>query len=174
LFAQYVINLPLAPVIVLFADNDGWLPNWLYWFQTPDNSLDGDSGWKTENRPYLNESNKYRRWINRFHWLWRNAVYGFSEQVLGVKYQMPRDTVYVEGNPNVSNGPPGKSGLVKRYLYRNHEMIAFQWYYIRQYNRWPDKCIRINIGWKLWSFSDPGAVAAHFVFSLSPFMHFKP
>ena len=42
-----------APVIVLFASPMGWLPNWLWWFQTPDNSLDGDEGWKKE------------------HWQWR-------------------------------------------------------------------------------------------------------
>lgn len=180
LFAQYAINFPLAPVIVLFADDAGWLPNWLYWFQTPDNPLDGDPGWKTENRPYLNEANKYQRWVNRFHWLWRNSVYGFSEQVLGVPYWVLCDTLWVDGDPNVSNGPPGKSGIVRRYLTRDREnnrvpeIIAFQWYYIRQFKRWPDKCIRINIGWKLWSYTGVGTGSAQFVFSPSPFMHYKP
>ena len=33
----------LAPIVVLFTDNDGWLPSWLWWWQTPDNSIDGDA-----------------------------------------------------------------------------------------------------------------------------------
>ena len=43
-----VLALILAPVLPLFANSDGWLPKWLWWFQTPDNSLDGDQGWITE------------------------------------------------------------------------------------------------------------------------------
>lgn len=172
ILTKFLINYPLAPIIVLFADNNGWLPGWLYWFQTPDNSLDGDSGWQTENRPYKKESNKYKRWVNRFSWLHRNALYGFSEQVLGIKYDRIRDMLIIEGDPNVSNGPPGRSGIVRRYLYRDSTLIAWQFYYIRQYKSYPNKCIRINMGWKLWSFQDNSYPSAHFVFSPSPYMHF--
>ena len=60
------LTFPLAFVLPFFATeqegplNNGneyglgpRLPKWLSWFQTPDNSLDGDNGWKTE------------------HWQWR-------------------------------------------------------------------------------------------------------
>jgi len=173
LFANYFINYPLAPLVVLFADDKGWLPSWLCWFQTPDNSLDGDHGWRTENMPYLKESNRYQRWVNRFSWLHRNALYGFSEQVLGVKYLVLCQSLFVIGDPLVGNGPPGKSGFVRRYLYQNGKLIAFQWYYIRQFKCWPDKCLRINAGWKLWSWTGTGTGSAQFVFSPSPFMHFS-
>lgn len=32
----------LCPVLPLFAEDDGYLPKWLSWFQTPFDSLDGD------------------------------------------------------------------------------------------------------------------------------------
>ena len=34
----------LTPLVVLFADKDGWLPSWLWWWwQTHDSPIDGDS-----------------------------------------------------------------------------------------------------------------------------------
>jgi hypothetical protein len=41
LVLKYGIAWPLTPVIVLFAKPNGWLPDWLFWFQTNDASLDG-------------------------------------------------------------------------------------------------------------------------------------
>jgi hypothetical protein len=71
----------LAPFLVLFQ-KDGWLPNWCWWFQTWDNSLDGDNGWQTEHRPWLNtpyyQLNSVQVWVCRFMWLWRNPAYGFA------------------------------------------------------------------------------------------------
>lgn len=171
LAVKYLIAWPLTPLVVLFAKSDGNLPNWLYWFGTPDNTLDGDGGWKSESRPYRQENTPYQRYINRCHWLWRNSAYGFGEQVLGIKYSYG-DALGSEGDLRVSNGPMGLSGLVKRYLYRGNTLIAFQWYYVRRYKIFPNKCIRINFGWKLWGFRDPKYPVANFVFSPSPFMHF--
>lgn len=164
-----ILNFPLAPLVVLFADKDGWLPHWLWAFQTPDNPLDGDNDWKTKYRPFLNESSKLKRWINRFRWLHRNKLYGFNAAVMSIYFQ-DSDKVFIFGDPDVKNDPVGKSGAVKRLLLRNRKDIAFQWYYIRQYKRWPHKCIRINIGWKLWDFGNKPY--SSFVFSPSPWMHF--
>ena len=36
-----VIAVILAPILPLFSKN-AWLPEWLDWFQTPDNNLMGD------------------------------------------------------------------------------------------------------------------------------------
>lgn len=33
----------LCPILPLFADDKGYLPDWLWWFQTPFDTLDGDS-----------------------------------------------------------------------------------------------------------------------------------
>lgn len=172
LFMVFIVNWPLAPIIVLFAKDNGWLPNWLWWFQTDDNSLDGDDGWKNGTRPIKNETNKFYRWINRFSWIRRNSCYGFSKEILGVKVKRS-DRYYSVGNEHVGNGPLGKSGLIKRYVIRDGKPIAFQIYYVRQYKRWPNKCFRLNLGWKIWS---PDLIVdnnrLHFTFNFSPFMHF--
>ena len=86
------LNLFLAPIVVLFASKEGWLPNWLWWFQTPDNSLDGDNGWKAQTKP---------GYLTRVRWLWRNSMYGFAIGVLGVQVQ-PGDRIEVQGDPKVS------------------------------------------------------------------------
>lgn len=46
--AMEVIAVPAAFVLPFFANKEGWLPRWLWWFQTPDNSLNGDQGWQTQ------------------------------------------------------------------------------------------------------------------------------
>lgn len=89
---RYMLYLPLfilatiatyilAPVLVLFQKDD-WLPPWCWWFQTWDNSLDGDNGWQTEHRPWLNipyaDLSIFQLWVCRFMWLWRNPAYGFA------------------------------------------------------------------------------------------------
>lgn len=141
-----VLNLVAAPFVSLFANAAGWLPDWLSWFQTPDNSLDGDKGWKTSNRPYLVEDSKFKRWWNRTRWLLRNSTYGFAIDVLGAKL-LSTDVVVVRGNPKVSNRPLVQ-GLVVRTVRRNGKLKYFQWYYVKAWSS--TKCIRINIGWKLW------------------------
>lgn len=91
-----VLTFPLAPLIVLFKENkEGWLDNakkwgvgprlksWLFWFQTPDNSLDGDVTFEY----HFPEKN----WWSRVHWLWRNPFYGFAVKTFdgstGMTYQ---------------------------------------------------------------------------------------
>ena len=193
ILTNYLINWPLAPIVVLFADEKGWLPWWLWYFQTPDNSLDGDEyAWKTK-KPYPKTANKYQRWVNRFSWLHRNKLYGFSAAVLSVKYDrrdvhrvynLP-DYVYDVsltgqsyqrfGNRWVNSVPsPGVNGTVKRFLYRDGKLIAWQIYYIRQWPKYPNKCIRLNLGWKLASWEDHNYEYASFAFSVSPWMTFAP
>jgi hypothetical protein len=174
-----LISLPLAPIVVLFANKDGWLPRWLLWFQTPDNTLDGDIGWMLENKPYRPENNHYQRWINRFHWLWRNRLYGFSRSVLSVTFNPSTNQILTSGDDTIGNGPAGKSGWLYKRLMRSSDknpykerIVGFEFYYIRQYKRWPTKCIRVLIGWKLANPSDPYTVCT-FGFSPSPFMHFQ-
>ena len=71
-----VLTYLLAPLVALFwSTQDGWLDNatkkgpgprlhkCLSWFQTPDNSLDGDHGFE-ENFPEKN-------WWSKVHWLWQ-------------------------------------------------------------------------------------------------------
>lgn len=147
-----IINFPLAPIVVLFANEEGWLPKWLWWFQTPDYSLDGDGGWRREHMPFKFESNKFQRWVNRWRWLWRNATYGFSYNVKGFKIK-PNYVYWSIGDEKVSNRPLCE-GLVKRYLINGDGRKYFQWYYVKAWSK--KRCWRINIGWKLWGKLEPG------------------
>jgi hypothetical protein len=79
----------VAPYVALFAGKDGWLPDYLKWFQTFDASL--DAGWQdgyfgTFSAPPTG----WRLWWLRTKWLWRNPAYGFCYWVLGTSFK-PED-----------------------------------------------------------------------------------
>lgn len=86
----YLLAMLLAPVLPLFSTmRDGNLENnnergvgprlplWLAWFDTPDNSLDGDYGWRTK---HCRED--WAFYWGHVKWLWRNPANGFSWEVL--------------------------------------------------------------------------------------------
>jgi hypothetical protein len=161
-----VVNLLLAPIVVLFADDYGWLPKWLSWFQTNDNSLYGDHGWQTEHLWFKNKENAEELWINKVRWLYRNDMYGFAINVLGANIHP--DAVWEErGNPKVSTNPLC-NGYVYRKLTNPDGKSYFQFYYVKQ---WSSKfAIRINIGWKIWGEQlAKDRVNNQFVFSPNPF-----
>jgi hypothetical protein len=164
-----ILNLIVAPIVVLFSNERGWLPSQLSWFQTPDNPLDGDTGWKTEHRPFLVESSKFKRYINRVFWLYRNSMYGFAIDVLGAKV-LPTDTFEILGSPKVSNRPL-YNGLVIRKITRDGSLKYFQIYYIKSWS--PTRCVRINIGWKLWGVVPGSSSTCQIVFSPNPFMGYS-
>ena len=75
-----VVAYILSPILPLFANDKAWLPVWLWWFQTPDNSIDGDSGWQNKSKhPFINRMPRYWRQV---FWLIRNPSYGFNWTVL--------------------------------------------------------------------------------------------
>lgn len=166
---SFILNYPLAPFAVLFASEDGWLPKWLWWFQTPDNSLDGDGGWKAEHRPYKIENNKYQRWVNRVSWLYRNSMYGFAFSVLGAK-TLATDAIIVTGDIQTSNRPL-HNGWVFRVVKRNGVPIYWQLYYVKQ--RSDKYCYRINLGWKLWQFKQGENTVCQYACSPSAWMGFE-
>jgi hypothetical protein len=99
IYALYLLLIPisliltlvaiiLAPVLPMLATaQEGWLDNhakwgfgprlpiWLSWFQTPDNSLDGDATFE--------RLNGISYWA-KVKWLWRNPCYAFA-----IRYLMP-------------------------------------------------------------------------------------
>jgi len=162
LILKYLIAWPLTPIIVLFAKKDGWLPWWLNYFNTVDSNLDGDAGWINESRPFKNNTWFYR-YFNRCRWLWRNSLYGFNESVLAVRFDINKQWYSCQGSETIGNGPGGHSGTVKRRLHFSGNTIAWQWYTIRRLKHFPNKCIRINLGWKLWNY--PNAGKGHLAFS---------
>lgn len=170
----YLLALIITPLLVLFEE-DGWLPNWASWFQTHDNSLDGDKGWRTEHLLFLNpkgdEWDALRIYLKRVLWLYRNPCYGFARDVLGANLEDDNFIIAIYGDRRTSNSP-GHSGwlLRKLYLYSSVNLLGadyWQFYYVRQWGN-TAKCLRINLGWKLWGDSK----RRQFVLSLNPFSSF--
>lgn len=90
-----VLTFPLAFIIgICYSTQIGWCNNatiwesgprlWsiLTWWQTPDNSLDGDQTFRAQHNPC---------WWSKVQWLWRNPFYGFAVKYLhgteGMTYQ---------------------------------------------------------------------------------------
>ena len=128
----------LAPVIVLFASPAGWLPNWLGWFQTPDNSLDGDGGWRTEHWQWrFNLSPTLATYIGRIGWLWRNPGYGFGAEMLSGN---PLYASFI-GDNNV-NDDPGHEGWC---LIKCQKLFQFVW--VKRIAE--NKSIYVVLGWNI-------------------------
>ena len=142
-----VLTYPLALIVVLFYSNqNGWLNNatvWgegprltnlLSWFQTPDNSLDGDAGFQQ----LFSEKN----WWSKVHWLWRNPFYGFC-----VKYFDGSTGMNYSGDLNCSPTNPG------HILVKGHGI----WQYVL-YKPMLGKTLYLNFGWNIKSLVEPGFI----------------
>ena len=141
-FFMAILGRILAPILPLFADTEGWLPDWLWWFQTPDNPLDGDAAhWEP-----------WSTYARRVAWCWRNVAYGFDISVLGVEVRSTDDLIF-DGDRDVGAKPP-RSGWQWKKVVRDGRAIAFQLYGVQQYRFWPERCLRVNLGWKLFDFED--------------------
>jgi len=141
-----VLTFPLALFIVLFKkDEMGWVNNatakavgprlikLFTWFQTPDNSLDGDAGW---------EKKHSHSWWSRVQWLWRNPFYGFAVVTFdgssGMSYS---------GDLNCSPTNPG------HILVKGHGL--FQWVYYKSIG---SKTLYLNFGWNIKALVEPGFI----------------
>lgn len=123
-----------APVLPLFANANGWLPRWLWWFQTPDNSLDGDGGWKHEHWQWRYKlPGQIATYIGRVGWLWRNPAYGLDDAL-----SIPRGDVLILWGSKLIAG----------------EWEPYGWYILITTTGWQLYWTwtwgRINLGWKLW------------------------
>jgi hypothetical protein len=104
-----LVAVVLAPVLPIFAQQkDGWLnnhsiwgigprlPAWLNWFQTPDNSLDGDATFQA--------INGISYW-SKVKWLWRNPAYSFALRYIASPY-----TISVAGDNSIKDNDNAKAG----------------------------------------------------------------
>ena len=164
-----IINYLTAPIVVLFADSDGWLPSWLSWYQTPDNSLDGDAPWRDGRRPFADNTG-WRRYLNRIAWLYRNSMYGYANSVVGFSKDESGVLVRSFEAPAGSGKPKGYETtggpLLKWKVIYKGKVKAFQMFWI-----WPwgnGRCIRMNIGWKLWDWCNPKWKSCNCVLSINP------
>ena len=144
---MHVIGRLVSPILPFFVQEDGYLPSWLWWFQTPFDTCDGDRhSW--ERHPGTDWWSTYKR---RFFWFNRNVCYGFDMRVCGVSVNPGRDVITVNGNPDIGDSS-GISGKCKWKAFHQGDLTAWQWYYVRHYElfgRW-HKCVRIGLGWKIW------------------------
>lgn len=142
---------PLAFILPLFvSDRAGFLDNatkygigkrlpvWLAWFQTPDNDLTGDEGWRTEHWQWRYKlPNWLAEYVGMVGWLWRNPAYGFG-------------AVTMTGNPIVAaydgddqvNDSPLHEGSIKVY-----SQGLFQYAWVKKITA--TKCLYFNFGWNI-------------------------
>ena len=113
------------------------LPTWLRWFQTPDNSLYGDTGWKLEHCP-----DYWGCYLGMVMWIMRNPANYFRLNVLGAKVKYG-DPVKVWGDPLTAD---------------DEKMFHSGWVFIRVGRYWclytvipwmPGRYMDIEFGWAL-------------------------
>jgi hypothetical protein len=158
-----LVAIIIAPILPVFAvqkewwlDNHGYravgpvLPSWLFWFMTPDNSLDGDATFERLNPP---------SYWSKVKWLWRNPAYAFALRYLNAPY-----TARFSGDNTIKDNDNAKAGwcLV-------HANGLFQFTSVTPIGF--SRCIYINLGWNVRALVDdnvqpkPNPYQATFVFS---------
>jgi hypothetical protein len=126
------------------------LPTWLSWFQTPDNSLDGDATFE--------RLNGVSYWA-KVKWLWRNPCYAFA-----IRYLMPEYITSVSGDKTIKDNDNAKAGWC---LVHANGLFQFTSVTPIGYSR----CIYVNLGWNIRALVDdgvpvkPNPYQATFVFS---------
>lgn len=157
-----LIAVVFAPLMAIFkTEQEGWLDNqasWglgprlvkvLSWFQTPDNSLDGDATFQRLNPP---------SYCSHVKWLWRNPAYAFALRYLN----KPFNATY-QGDPTIKDNDNAKAGWC---LVHANGLFQFRWVQPIGYQR----CIYVNLGWNIMALVDPNTnprdpYQATFVFS---------
>jgi hypothetical protein len=153
----------LSPILPLFAsEQEGWLdngsaigmgkrlPKWLDWFQTWDNSLEGDATFQKANPPsYLSE----------IKWLIRNPLPCFVLRTLTAPY----DATY-KGNKLIKDNDNAVAGWL---IVKSNGL--FQFTLVKPIGN--ARCIYCNFGWNIRALVDdnvnpkPDPYIATFVFS---------
>lgn len=142
----------VAPVLPLFAkesfgacDNNNAmrteprLPDWLSWFQTPDNSLNGDGTFERLNPPCY--------W-SRVTWLWRNPAYGFERSILAANVSAFRpDDIKVRGDVTIHDKEGGKVGFC-------FVRIGPFWNLVWIKRIYGVRCLYCNFGWNLKTYAE--------------------
>lgn len=151
-----LICFPAALVLPFACDDDGWLPWWLWWFQTPDNSCDGDAG-------HVERMAGASTWWRRARWLLRNRGYGFQCGPIGARVTAPVD---VYGDTAVGNHP-----LVEGWVWRVANDGYWMFYGVWRNPLVPTRCVRIVAGWALWG-DHAHPTFGMFKFAVNPLMGF--
>jgi hypothetical protein len=158
MYLKWVLLLPfslMAPIVsrltiwfvMPFVSEDGWLPRWANWYQTDDNSMDGDEGWGLKHRPFKVEDTSLKRYYNRCAWGCRNSMYGFKIDVLGFNLDEVREFKWV-GSTERPSDRPITPGWVFRTVKNSKGKKTFQFNWIIH---WRGRYVTdIMCGWKIW------------------------
>lgn len=144
------ITFPLAFILPFFAKQEEGLldngtktgvgprlPKWLSIFQTPDNSLDGDEGWRVEHWQWRFKLPKpLATYVGQVGWLWRNPGYGVGRIILNAPFD-----VSFTGNKNVNDSP-----LVEGYCNVKANGL-FQFVWVKKIT--DTKCLYVVVGWNI-------------------------
>lgn len=153
-----LLAILLAPVLALFVRENGYLPEWLWWFQTPDNPAIGDEMYRSTQMAGVTS-----RWWIATCWLARNPAYGFDHAV-GAKIH--RGFVYQSSGDEGTTNSPLHEGWVYRTVTNNDLSYYWQFYLVKRLTA--TRCLKLNLGWKLWGKLEPGQVR-QLVVTCSPF-----
>jgi len=120
------------------------LPTWLSWFDTFDNSLLGDGGFRaTHDGGYWSQ----------VAWLYRNNCYGFERSVLAAKIAPMAQVTHLTGDPFITDKPNGRAGDC-------YVEIGSYWSYDLVLRLTKTKCVKLSFGWKLKTYAeDPSRIA---------------
>lgn len=131
------------------------LPNWLSWFQTVDNSLDGDAAWMSmeedhwEWRKKLPVGSYIQSYLGRLGWLWRNPAQGFERASYVAATISDYDIVSCWGNPFIRDKPKGVDGLC--YI-----AVDNYWCFYAIIRLSSNRCMKIKLGWNLKTYAEKG------------------
>lgn len=168
-----VAALILAPILPLFIkhvegplDNGTRygigprLPQWMSWLMTPDNSLEGDYGWKVQHWQWrFKLPALLATYAGYVGWLWRNPAYAFGMQYIN-GYATP---LRVSGDNTIGDNATAKEGSL---LVTTPDL--FQYVYVKRIGS-TNKCLYVNLGWNIRALIDANNRSDHyratFVFS---------
>lgn len=123
------------------------LPKWLSWYQTVDNSLYGDQGFRLINGT---------SYLSMVKWLIRNPIPSF-----GAKTCYSRDALVTGNNEVTDERGAGVAGWV---FVRSTGLFQFVWIYKLS----SSKCIYVNLGWNLRALTRGAELPYVATFSFSP------
>ena len=146
-----------APAIALFVGKDGELPKWLMWASTEDNPAIGDALFHA-NQMHWTKS----YYLYALFWLWRNPAYSFDNYV-GAK--IPEGFIYSSKGDELT----GNSPLHEGWVYRRVDKY-WQFYLVKRLTE--TKCLKLNLGWKLWGDLQAGQVIS-LVCTINPFTKYS-
>jgi hypothetical protein len=166
--ASFVVDLSglvVVPIAIALSDGNT-LPRWARWWDNDREPL-GDA---ERGAAIAAASGVKRGWL-RFVWLairnpGNNFGYrcGFIQSALNVTY-------WCRGDRDTSD--QGKPGWLFVRAYRQQcDLSAFCFYAVYRYPRWPTRCLRVMLGWKIHDMVHDDA-PAQLVCVINPFMTFE-